>query len=341
MDGGEETGARVRQIAGDVLGLADLRPAQMEAAAALAAGRDCLAVLPSGAGKSAIYQIAGGLLTAGDHSDGCHAAVRSAHVGHQARQADRAHRTQAPSILNLNYRFKHPRMEACRTPGLPSVLSHRIWSGGRCDCGFDVIEESLKYQAMKRLDPLTPDRLVLPDRAAFERVAKNRPAFGKLQLEPVLELELIRPDHPERTRGTRAIELFPQHRPGVVQTVSLQPGSRSDFRRPDTAEVRDERNDPLWRCRDNPLVAFPDLHPSLTSPHVPCDQCRDATVRSPRLRKRSCRAAPPTSISRARPTPGPRRRLMAPAASRHEHAHFRFPSSHRAVGPKTKSRAVP
>jgi superfamily II DNA helicase RecQ len=48
----EETGARVRQIAGDVLGLADLRPAQMEAAAALAAGRDCLAVLPSGAGTT-------------------------------------------------------------------------------------------------------------------------------------------------------------------------------------------------------------------------------------------------------------------------------------------------
>jgi hypothetical protein len=71
MDGGEETGARVRQVAGDVLGLADLRPAQMEAAAALAAGRHCLAVPQSGAGKSAIYQIAGGLLTAGDHSDGC------------------------------------------------------------------------------------------------------------------------------------------------------------------------------------------------------------------------------------------------------------------------------
>ncbi len=52
MDGGEETGTRVRQIAGDVLGLADLRPAQMEAAAALAAGRDCLAVLPSGVGTA-------------------------------------------------------------------------------------------------------------------------------------------------------------------------------------------------------------------------------------------------------------------------------------------------
>jgi ATP-dependent DNA helicase RecQ len=52
-----EARARVRQIARDVLGFT-LRPAQEEAAAALAADRDCLAVLPSGAGKSAIYQIA-------------------------------------------------------------------------------------------------------------------------------------------------------------------------------------------------------------------------------------------------------------------------------------------
>ncbi len=50
--------AQVRQIARDVLGYAALRPAQQDAAAALASGRDCLAVLPSGAGKSAIYQIA-------------------------------------------------------------------------------------------------------------------------------------------------------------------------------------------------------------------------------------------------------------------------------------------
>ena len=49
--------ARLRQIARDALGIL-LRPAQEEAAAALASGRDCLAVLPSGAGKSAIYQVA-------------------------------------------------------------------------------------------------------------------------------------------------------------------------------------------------------------------------------------------------------------------------------------------
>jgi ATP-dependent DNA helicase RecQ len=53
-----ETTARVRQIARDVLGYPELRPGQPEAAAALAGGRDCLAILPSGAGKSAIYQIA-------------------------------------------------------------------------------------------------------------------------------------------------------------------------------------------------------------------------------------------------------------------------------------------
>src|SRR5258706_139800 len=60
-----------------------------------------------------------------------------------------------------------------------------------CDCGFDVIEDRLKYQVMKRLDPLRPDRLVLPDRVALDRVAKNRRAFGELQLEPVLALQLI------------------------------------------------------------------------------------------------------------------------------------------------------
>jgi ATP-dependent DNA helicase RecQ len=58
MDGDEQITARVRQIAREVLGYPDLRPGQLEAAAALAAGRDCLAILPSGAGKSAIYQIA-------------------------------------------------------------------------------------------------------------------------------------------------------------------------------------------------------------------------------------------------------------------------------------------
>jgi ATP-dependent DNA helicase RecQ len=58
MNGGDEVQARVGQIAREALGYPGLRPGQAEAAAALAEGRDCLAILPSGAGKSAIYQIA-------------------------------------------------------------------------------------------------------------------------------------------------------------------------------------------------------------------------------------------------------------------------------------------
>jgi ATP-dependent DNA helicase RecQ len=48
----------IRRIVEDLFGFAELRPGQREAVAALAGGHDCLVVMPSGAGKSAIYQIA-------------------------------------------------------------------------------------------------------------------------------------------------------------------------------------------------------------------------------------------------------------------------------------------
>ena len=41
------------------LGFERLRPGQLRAVAAAAAGRDVLAVLPTGGGKSAIYELAG------------------------------------------------------------------------------------------------------------------------------------------------------------------------------------------------------------------------------------------------------------------------------------------
>src|SRR5260370_23293288 len=121
---------------------------------------------------------------------------------------------------------------------------------------------------MKRLDPLPPDRLVLPGRTALERVAQNRRALGQLQLDPVLALQLIRPDHSERTRGTGAIELFPEHEPRVVQTVCVHPGSRSDLPRPDPIEIRDQCSDPLWRRRDDPLMAVPVILPPRPPPLV-------------------------------------------------------------------------
>jgi ATP-dependent DNA helicase RecQ len=49
----------IEELARDRLGFAQLRPGQLRAVEALADGRDVLAVLPTGGGKSAIYELAG------------------------------------------------------------------------------------------------------------------------------------------------------------------------------------------------------------------------------------------------------------------------------------------
>ena len=54
--------SRIRAVGRERLGFAELRPGQLEAASALVAGRDALVVMPTGSGKSAIYQLAGVLL---------------------------------------------------------------------------------------------------------------------------------------------------------------------------------------------------------------------------------------------------------------------------------------
>src|ERR671932_143932 len=55
---------RIARVAREAMGFADLRPGQREAIESALAGRDTLAVMSTGSGKSAIYQIAG-LLTPG------------------------------------------------------------------------------------------------------------------------------------------------------------------------------------------------------------------------------------------------------------------------------------
>src|SRR4051812_45317294 len=49
-------------VARDRLGLDQLRPGQLEAVRAVLEGRDTLVVMPTGSGKSAVYQIAGSML---------------------------------------------------------------------------------------------------------------------------------------------------------------------------------------------------------------------------------------------------------------------------------------
>src|SRR5713226_1499757 len=53
------TDATIRDLARSRLGFERLRPGQLRAVVAAAAGRDVLAVLPTGGGKSAIYELAG------------------------------------------------------------------------------------------------------------------------------------------------------------------------------------------------------------------------------------------------------------------------------------------
>src|ERR671927_423256 len=53
---------RIRDVARERLGYESLRPGQLEAVAAVLQGRDTLAVMSTGSGKSAIYQIAGLML---------------------------------------------------------------------------------------------------------------------------------------------------------------------------------------------------------------------------------------------------------------------------------------
>jgi ATP-dependent DNA helicase RecQ len=59
--------ARIERVAREVFGFEALRPGQQEAIASALAGRDTLLVMSTGAGKSAVYQIAG-ILTPGPPS---------------------------------------------------------------------------------------------------------------------------------------------------------------------------------------------------------------------------------------------------------------------------------
>ena len=60
--GEEGSTERVRDAVAELLGHDELRPGQAEAAAAVLAGRDTLAVMPTGSGKSAVYQVVAALL---------------------------------------------------------------------------------------------------------------------------------------------------------------------------------------------------------------------------------------------------------------------------------------
>src|SRR3954451_18963398 len=54
-----KNGEEIRQVARDKFGYENLRPGQEEAILSLLSNQDTLVVMPTGSGKSAIYQITG------------------------------------------------------------------------------------------------------------------------------------------------------------------------------------------------------------------------------------------------------------------------------------------
>jgi ATP-dependent DNA helicase RecQ len=60
---GPAVASDIAAVARDRLGLPSLRPGQEEAVTAILEGRDTLVVMPTGSGKSAVYQIAGSMLS--------------------------------------------------------------------------------------------------------------------------------------------------------------------------------------------------------------------------------------------------------------------------------------
>ena len=132
---------RIRQVARDRFGFERLRPGQEEAIQAVAGGRDTLAVMPTGSGKSAIYQIAG-VLTGG-----------------------------ATIVVSPLIALQRDQMEAIEeqdaAPG--AVLNSTLRAGERREALEDLREGELEYLL------LAPEQF--GDEAVLEQVRRARPSL--------------------------------------------------------------------------------------------------------------------------------------------------------------------
>ena len=100
-----EHAERLQKVAAETFGWAELHPQQLEAMELVMGGRDALAVLPTGAGKSAIYQVPA-LLLAGP------TLVVSPLLALQCDQVVRIGGSAAPSG-GRELRTRHHRNPAC------------------------------------------------------------------------------------------------------------------------------------------------------------------------------------------------------------------------------------
>ncbi|MPV36486.1 RecQ family ATP-dependent DNA helicase [Georgenia subflava] len=143
----EVSGAdRVRSVAREMFGWPELRPGQGEALDALLHGRDVLAVMPTGYGKSAIYQIAGVLL------DGPTVVV-SPLISLQADQVAGIEASDAPEAVTLN----------SAQDDAENAASWRAVSRGGAEFFFLSPEQLAKEDVVTRLRELEPSLLVVDE----------------------------------------------------------------------------------------------------------------------------------------------------------------------------------
>lgn len=175
-----ETTARVQQVARDVLGYPELRPGQLEAAAALADGRDCLAILPSGAGKSAIYQIAAP----------AQAAARAVELAQHHRSVER-------SRVEMMRRFAE--MTDCRRRFLlqyfGEAVSQACQNCDNCDAGRSrpVVEAGLFSPGERVTHPQWGPGLVLESEADRLTVLFDDYGYRELSTQVVSGRHLLDP----------------------------------------------------------------------------------------------------------------------------------------------------
>jgi ATP-dependent DNA helicase RecQ len=141
---GEE--ARLRRVARDAFGWNDFRPGQLEAMRALLAGRNVLAVMPTGSGKSAIYQVPA-LLIPGP------TVVVSPLIALQRDQVAGLQGGWAPDAVTVN-------------SAQPAGRTSQAWQGlrtGEAEFCFLAPEQLTKPDVVEQLVAIRPSLLVIDE----------------------------------------------------------------------------------------------------------------------------------------------------------------------------------
>jgi ATP-dependent DNA helicase RecQ len=137
---------RIRATAREKLGLRKLRPAQEEALRAVLSGQDTLAVMPTGSGKSAIYQVAG-LLTDGP------TIVVSPLIALQRDQLDKVSGADMPGAAVIN---SHVRPADLRR-------AYAALAAGQLEFLFLAPEQFGNTEMLKRLKAARPSLFVVDE----------------------------------------------------------------------------------------------------------------------------------------------------------------------------------